>query len=457
MKLKLVLLFVLCATIALTQVVKRYTGDVDDIPVKISSSGLGDVVGPASSTNNNCAKFGDTSGKLIADAGGPCSVAVGFFGASTAVTSSFSATPTFSLADVSAKSPTRFEPGAMTANVSSVTFSNKTAGAKFSIAWLQDGTGSRTVTYGASASGICAVTPTVNKTTTQFFEVKADGTTVVGTGCSTDEAGVEGGPEAAAPGTPATGTWVCWTDSTNHVRSCKQNNSSIVSNMVVPDTGASNNFLTGITAAGAITKAQPTEANLSTSDITTNNCSTSKHGLAPKGSGVSGEFLKSDCTWATPAGGSGAYAANLGPTGNITMTGSDVTIFSVASVPALAAGGCYWMRVLVDGTTAFAGAVLYVDSTSVFTFGSLGGTNAILQLDFSYCNNAGVQNAQSLYIARRAYAVDSGSTTWTDESGGQAVKQTPTAIDWSSSHTVAIKGNWTNTTIMIGQSFRIGQ
>jgi hypothetical protein len=36
-----------------------------------------------------------------------------------------------------------------------------------------------------------------------------------------------------------------------------------VSNIVVEDTGASNNFLTGISAVGAITKAQPTQANIS--------------------------------------------------------------------------------------------------------------------------------------------------------------------------------------------------
>lgn len=114
-------------------------------------------------------------------AGGGGSVFTG----STASTSSFSATPTFSLADVSVKSPVRFEPGALTANVTAVTFSNKSAGAKFSIAWLQDGTGGRTVACGASASNCCTIDPTASITTVQFFEVAADGTTVNGTGCTT--------------------------------------------------------------------------------------------------------------------------------------------------------------------------------------------------------------------------------------------------------------------------------
>lgn len=43
------------------------------------------------------------------------------------------------------------------------------------------------------------------------------------------------------------------------------------------------------------------DATITTSDITTNNCSTSKHGFTPKGPNT-GQFLKDDCTWATPAG-----------------------------------------------------------------------------------------------------------------------------------------------------------
>ena len=75
--------------------------------------------------------------------------------------------------------------GALTANVTSVTITNKTAGAKFSIVWTQDGTGGRTVAYGASVTSgtTCTVDPTASDWTEQFFEVAADGTTVNGAGC----------------------------------------------------------------------------------------------------------------------------------------------------------------------------------------------------------------------------------------------------------------------------------
>ena len=129
------------------------------------------------------------SSGVVSGTGSDCGSGGGgsVFTGSTAVTSTFSATPTFSLADLSVKSPTRFEPGALTANVTSVTFTNKTAGAKFTIAWLQDATGGRTISYGASASNTCTISATANKTTIQRFEVAADGTTVVGAGCSSDD------------------------------------------------------------------------------------------------------------------------------------------------------------------------------------------------------------------------------------------------------------------------------
>lgn len=166
-------------------------------------------------------------------------VGVSVFTGSTAVTSSFAATPTFSLADVSAQSPVRFEPGALTSNVSAVTFTNKTKGAKFSIAWLQDGTGGRTVTYGASAANACPVDPTAGKITTQFFEVAADGTTVNGTGCVNNEAGVvDYGPTGSAPGTPATGNLACWYDSTDLTNECKDVN-AVTTKMVRVISGTS--------------------------------------------------------------------------------------------------------------------------------------------------------------------------------------------------------------------------
>jgi hypothetical protein len=49
-----------------------------------------------------------------------------------------------------------------------------------------------------------------------------------------------------------------------------------------------------------------TDANLPTSDITTNDLSTTKHGFAPKAPNDTNKYLRGDATWGVPAGGSGA-------------------------------------------------------------------------------------------------------------------------------------------------------
>lgn len=67
----------------------------------------------------------------------------------------------------------------------------------------------------------------------------------------------------AAPSTPASGFDRLWSDSTDK-RLHDKNDAGTIGTTVVADTGASNNFLTAISAAGAISKAQPTFSNLAT-------------------------------------------------------------------------------------------------------------------------------------------------------------------------------------------------
>lgn len=62
-------------------------------------------------------------------------------------------------------------------------------------------------------------------------------------------------------------------------------------------------FLTGISTSGVPSQAQPTDANLSLSDITTNNVSTTKHGFAPKAPSDATKFLDGTGAYSTPAGG----------------------------------------------------------------------------------------------------------------------------------------------------------
>jgi hypothetical protein len=137
---------------------------------------------------------GATSGQFVTyiDASGVQHTAPGggsVFTGSTATAPTFSATPTFSLADTSVKSPVLVEPGVMSANVTAVTFTNLSGGAKFSIRWTQAASGGPyTVTYGASVTNTpCAISATASAWTEHFFEVDPSGTTVTSVGCTTSD------------------------------------------------------------------------------------------------------------------------------------------------------------------------------------------------------------------------------------------------------------------------------
>jgi hypothetical protein len=100
------------------------------------------------------------------------------------------------------------------------------------------------------------------------------------------------------------------------------------STTVVPDTGASKNFLTAISAAGVISKAQPAEADLSFTDITTNNSSTSAHGFLPKLDGNSAHYLDGTGAWTTPAGGGTVITTGSPASGNLAKFSGSTSITS---------------------------------------------------------------------------------------------------------------------------------
>lgn len=78
---------------------------------------------------------------------------------------------------------------------------------------------------------------------------------------------------------------------------------------------------------GANIKALVTDANMTTSDITTNNVSTSKHGFVPKAPNDNTKFLDGTGAWSTPAGGGGGItvgttAVTSGTVGRIFFQGT---------------------------------------------------------------------------------------------------------------------------------------
>ncbi len=208
-------------------------------------------------TSGNCVQI-DASGNHIAS-GAPCGSSSGgsVFDGSAVQSNSFSATPTVSLANVSVRSPTRIEMGTLTGNVTSVTFTNvpSQGGAKFSMVWSQGG-GGNTVTYGGTVVGNCVVDPTAGVTTTQLFEVTASGAAISGTGCTTDNTGVEGGPEAGtAPGASGTGKFWRYVDPTTHAPTWKTQ--AGIFNALIANTCSGSDFVNSINSSGVVTCSTP--------------------------------------------------------------------------------------------------------------------------------------------------------------------------------------------------------
>jgi hypothetical protein len=142
------------------------------------------TVGVAMQYNTVDNKFFGCQAETWAQVSGGSSSGGSVFAGSTAVNpGACGATPNFSLADIGGKSPVRFECTLSANAVVGVT--NISVGAKFSIAFTQDGTGSRVVSYSATTSNTCTISPSAGVTTTQEFEVGSDGTTLKGVGCPT--------------------------------------------------------------------------------------------------------------------------------------------------------------------------------------------------------------------------------------------------------------------------------
>lgn len=81
-------------------------------------------------------------------------------------------------------------------------------------------------------------------------------TTLANIPTATPAAGTVLHTNIAAPSSPASGKVSVYSDSTD-LRLHDKNASGVIGTTVVPDTGASNNFLTAISAAGVVSKAQP--------------------------------------------------------------------------------------------------------------------------------------------------------------------------------------------------------
>lgn len=146
---------------------------------------------------------------------------------------------------------------------------------------------------------------------------------------------------------------------------------------------------------------------------------------------------------ACSGGGGSVYAASQGPTANVAQTGSYVVIYSQASVPAMAAGACRTIEYAIHATTAPSTTVqLFVDNASIATLGNLGSSGYLRKGVFAYCNNAAVQNVQTITLFDSGYCVDTGCAGWVNElNPGNTALPATSAVTWTGTHTIDIRTN----------------
>ena len=127
----------------------------------------------------------------------------------------------------------------------------------------------------------------------------------------------------------------------------------------------SHNFLTSISTSGVPAQAQPTEADLSLSDITTNNVSTSKHGFAPKAPNDATKYLDGTGAYSVPGGGTVAlskYSTSWTLQTSVTVTHSLGT--TAVLVQVYDSGG---VLVVPESVTATSATVVTLTFGAAFT------------------------------------------------------------------------------------------
>jgi hypothetical protein len=138
------------------------------------------------------------------------------------------------------------------------------------------GTGTVTVVSSGSLTSTALVTgggtttlqtPAATATMDASGNISTPGTITAASVTVSGTAGADDYTQIAAPASPSASHLSVWADSTD-ARLHDKNPAGTIGTTVVADTGASNNFLTAISAAGVISKAQPTPTNVGLGSVT---------------------------------------------------------------------------------------------------------------------------------------------------------------------------------------------
>lgn len=207
----------------------------------------------------------DVNGNVV-DSGGVPSGGTG--NAGFTVTTTFSATPTFTCPSSTAGTVGMFVLSTtLTANITSSTLSTCTGSASLSsdlaFVFVQDATGGRTVAMPTGFDG-CFVNPAANQRTECIYSW--DGTT----GrllANTNNAGYSAGQTIAAPGTPPAADFYYWVDSTTGKLSNMANNSATVFSTIQQITGTAAMGTAAIASGACATVVTVAATGVATTDV----------------------------------------------------------------------------------------------------------------------------------------------------------------------------------------------
>ena len=190
-----------------------------------------------------------------------------------------------------------------------------------------------------------------------------------------------------------------------------------------------------------------TDANLSTSDITTNDVSTAKHGFAPKAPNDTAKFLRGDGTWAVPSAGG---LTNFTEAANSSAPNATVPVNSLTPVTATTNAD---FAIVPKGSGALLAAI--PDGTS--TGGNKRGINA-LDLQMSRSSQALVASGNFSAILGGSNNMASGANSVVAGTGNSANGTPSVAIGQNNSSTNTNSYSFGNENLSNGvNSYSIGR
>lgn len=179
-------------------------------------------------------------------------------------------------------------------------------------------------------------------------------------------------PASTAPATPPTGYASRWVDSADKVLKIKDD-AGTISLSIVPSAATSNNFMTGITSAGLVTRAQPSFTNISGS-VAASQMPALTGDITTSAGAVATTLATVNSTTGTFGSATKASVVTVNAKGLVTVSSEATVTPAVGSISGLGSGVATWLATptsanlrgaLTDETGT--GAAVFADTPTLLT------------------------------------------------------------------------------------------